>query len=99
MALYCVFALGLVLFSYIPSNRIPGALLSFMALALFFTTRQIIWRDFKSFSEDNVRTDLSDIKNHYGTKPSAFWVAEITDGSMAGKIVGCVGLGAYLKFP
>jgi hypothetical protein len=99
--LYCAFGLGLALLSYMPSNRVPAALLLIMALALFFSTRLMIWRDFKLFSEDNVSTDLSDIKNHYGTKPSAFWVAEITDGSIAGKgtVVGCVGLGAYLKCP
>ncbi|KAF8194554.1 acyl-CoA N-acyltransferase [Pholiota molesta] len=96
--LYCAFGLGLALLSYMPSNRIAAALLLIMGLAVFFSTRLMIWRDFKLFSEDNVNTDLSDIKDHYGTKPSAFWVAEITDGSMAGKgkVVGCVGLEAAL---
>ncbi|KAF8172436.1 acyl-CoA N-acyltransferase [Pholiota molesta] len=92
IALYVMFAAGLVLLPYPPPARIAGAVLSITTLAMFIAWRQIIWSKFKTFCQEAVRTDLADIKKHYGTSPSGFWVAEIAEGSLAGTIIGCVGL-------
>lgn len=48
---------------------------------------------FSIFTVPIVKGDFADIRTHYGPGPSAFWVAEVTNGSAAGTIIGFVGLG------
>jgi len=89
--LYGVFTFGLIL-SILSVTRFLGVLLSVASAVVFFAWRRNIWSKFKIYCESAVKGDLADIEKHYGTKPSAFWVAEIARGSAAGKIIGCVGL-------
>jgi len=92
---YGVFILGLVL-SYYPPTRIPGIVLSIATFVLFFAWRRSIWNAFANYVKSAVDGDLSNITKHYRlqdpTNPGGFWVAEIADGSAAGRVIGCVGL-------
>jgi hypothetical protein len=94
--LYGLFILGLVV--ALPSvswTPIPGLLLSTAILVLFIMWRRDIVTKFKLFCLSAVEGDLVDIGKQYGLSPGGFWVAEVADGSAAGTIIGCVGLGAF----
>ncbi|KAF8868406.1 hypothetical protein CPB84DRAFT_1636078, partial [Gymnopilus junonius] len=91
--MYGVFATGLLLSSR-SASRIPGILLSAGTAGLFFFWRRHLWNIFGNFYQAAMEQDLSDIGKHYGSEPSAFWVAEVATGSETGTVIGCVGLDA-----
>lgn len=75
------------------SMRLGGGILVISALGLLYAWRRDSQKRFQVFSMSAVTGDLKDVPTSYSAPGSAFWVAEVTNGKDAGKVVGCAGLG------
>ncbi|KJA24257.1 hypothetical protein HYPSUDRAFT_136526, partial [Hypholoma sublateritium FD-334 SS-4] len=88
---YIVFLIGVTLLCR-TRTRAHGAVIACVTLVIFIGWRRDVWSKFQQFCLAAITGDMADIGKHYGTPPSAFWIAEIVAGSQAGTIIGCVGL-------